>query len=117
MKLVRRVRELEPAVRGFGVAWWDMSQATAVCMPIPLNYIAGLVRSVYHVLRAGVRPSAIDQAYNLGWLNRSEYNRQEMRARVMRELADQERREAATAARILREVREELSEIRKDVTH
>lgn len=117
MKLGRRVRELDPLVKGFGIAWWDMRQATAVCLPIPLNYIAGLCRRVYHGILAGARPSVIDQAYNRGWMERSEYNHQEMRARVLRELDEEDRRRSETIASIMRDIRDEVADIRKDVTH
>lgn len=48
---------------GFGIAWWEEAQDVAVCLPVPLNVLARLVRKAYHRLLVGaVGPSVIDRA-------------------------------------------------------
>lgn len=37
----------------FGVAWHDNMRNRSVCLPVPLNIIAGVARDAYYWLRFG----------------------------------------------------------------
>jgi hypothetical protein len=89
MTLVFRVQEGERRPRGYGLAWWDLRTNEAICMPVPVNLAAGVLRRVWHACAVGLKPSAIDAARMEGWRDARSYNHAEMRARVLREL-DQE---------------------------
>ena len=44
---VRVVRQGELLPPWYGVAWVDYARDVAVCMPVPLNAVAGAVRAAY----------------------------------------------------------------------
>lgn len=56
MKFSRVVREGEMLPPWYGVAWVDFRSGSAVCMPVPCNLIAGLVRAAWAFLRIGHHP-------------------------------------------------------------
>lgn len=45
---------------GYGRAWWDHYRDYAICYPIPLNYLLGMVRKVYFFLAQGVNPTRLE---------------------------------------------------------
>lgn len=67
-RLVRRVREDEIIPALYGVAWQDWRARTVVVMPIPVNVVAGLLRSAWIFLRWGWRavPACPRDAYAQG---------------------------------------------------
>jgi hypothetical protein len=48
---------------GYGIAWPRWDRHAAVCMPLPLNVLAGLVRGVYLWLRRGFFVSGFDPRF------------------------------------------------------
>lgn len=65
--LALKITEGSVIPRGYGIAWWNYHEATAVVMPIPFNIVAALGRRFYHYLRSGVRPSILDEAERRGY--------------------------------------------------
>lgn len=51
-RLVRVVTPAEMLPRGFGVAWIRWQDGDAVCMPVPLNLVAGTARRAWFWLKA-----------------------------------------------------------------
>lgn len=53
ISMTRSVEVGECIPDGYGLAWRLWDRDAVVCMPIPLNFIAGAVRGVYHWIRGG----------------------------------------------------------------
>ena len=55
--------------RFYGVAWTDYMRRQAICLPIPLNVIAGYARGVWFWLKYDYRPpnSSACDAYAQGF--------------------------------------------------
>lgn len=50
---VRSVHFSEMAPRGYGRAWVQWDTGRRVCMPVPFNFIAGMIRFVYIKIAQG----------------------------------------------------------------
>jgi hypothetical protein len=50
--LLRRVHQGYVIPRGYGIAWVRFCSDSAVCMPVPLNLIAGALRRAWFWLKA-----------------------------------------------------------------
>ncbi len=68
MKIVKEIHRGQIIPAFYGIAWMEYTVDRYVCLPIPLNIIAAISRSVYIWLRHGYKPIAIDprDAYNQG---------------------------------------------------
>lgn len=60
MRFVVRVRNGELIPPFHGVAWVELIANQAVCLPVPFNVVAGLLRSMWLWLRGGWRPVPVD---------------------------------------------------------
>lgn len=76
---VRRVGDCELIPRGYGVAWRSFGSATAVCLPMPFNIIAGFARTVWFAMKQGLGLDPGAKWYRLG---RDEAERDWRTARV-----------------------------------
>lgn len=56
--LVKRINEGERIPHMYGIAWRSYITRQAVCLPLGLNVVAGLVRDCYHGIAQGWKPSA-----------------------------------------------------------
>lgn len=60
MKFLVRLQEGELIPPFHGVAWVEFMSNRAVCLPIPLNVVAGSLRSIWFWLRGGWRPVPVN---------------------------------------------------------
>ena len=58
--IARTVREGNIMPRGYGVAWFSPVSPHAICYPVPLNVILGLLRRTYIYLREGPQTSDVE---------------------------------------------------------
>jgi hypothetical protein len=75
MKLKKLVEHGDEMPPWYGVAWYEFSRDAAVCLPVPLNLVAGLLRSLWAFLRFGYRPTRLNarDAFMQGyWLGRTD---------------------------------------------
>lgn len=73
---VKQVREGETCSWWYGRAWRDYATDSTVCLPIGLNWLAGMVRCWWHAIRVGYRgKSVIDAAVNRAYLDGYELGR------------------------------------------
>ena len=56
MKFFHKIGEGEIIPAWYGLAWREMSSYGAMCMPIPFNIIAAMLRSIYIFLKYGYKP-------------------------------------------------------------
>lgn len=63
---LRRIRELDIMPDGYGVAWLEWHQRTAICAPVPFNRLLGWVHRYYSNWRAYRTPSLLDAAFTAG---------------------------------------------------
>lgn len=68
MKIVKRINKGEMLPPFYGVAWQDWYGDVAVCLPVPLNLIAAIGRSIWIFMRHGHRhvPMSPRDAYYQG---------------------------------------------------
>ena len=56
--------------RGYGIAYWNYTNLTAICYPLPLNFLISLCCRIYLVLKRGVIPGSreieLRKAYERG---------------------------------------------------
>ena len=67
MTIWRAVAEGGVVPKGYGIAWFEMLEGLAWCLPLPLNLIAGWSRRVWHWAIACSQPSALDYARAQGY--------------------------------------------------
>lgn len=60
MSIIERVPENCVIPKWYGVAWYEWAGRHWVCLPIPLNMAAALLRSAYVFFRGGFRAMPID---------------------------------------------------------
>lgn len=67
--LVVEIRNADRFPRGYGLAWERWDRCVAVCMPIPLNVLAGRARLVWLWLKRGGAPLPMvpSEAYAAGF--------------------------------------------------
>lgn len=65
------VCEAERIPVGYGRGWYDISRRQTVCFPIGFNYLIGLARSLYLVIKRGIifgdTSRDLSQAYRRGY--------------------------------------------------
>jgi len=55
--------------RGYGIAYWKYWSMTAVCYPIPLNFLISLCHTIYFNMKRGIRDNQtlqLRKAYERG---------------------------------------------------
>lgn len=62
MSLIREVDQGSLLPTGFGIAWRRWETGRAVCMPMPLNLVAGAARRLWFAIKHGVSPHKLDRA-------------------------------------------------------
>lgn len=55
MKIIKTVRENELLPRFYGVAWRSFNSPSIFCLPVPLNLIVGVLRSMWMFCKHGSR--------------------------------------------------------------
>jgi len=68
------VRECEMIPKGYGIAYYCYDRLSAICYPIPINFLISLCYTVYLVLKRGITPrsreaelrKAYDRGFNAG---------------------------------------------------
>ena len=53
MKIIKHIADYEIIPNWYGVAWVDWMSNRRVCMPVPLNMVAGLARACYVFICVG----------------------------------------------------------------
>jgi hypothetical protein len=68
-KIVKRIDEGSMLPPLYGVAWQDFYRRRAVCLPVPLNVVAGLLRAAWLYMRWGWIPTPMNPraAYDKGF--------------------------------------------------
>lgn len=56
MKLIKTIHRGELIPPFYGVAWSEYTSDSAICLPVPLNLIAALLRSLWMLLKHGWQP-------------------------------------------------------------
>ncbi len=106
MKWSIRLPEGDEIPRGYGVAWRDWSSYRAICMPIPLNLVAGLARRMWFTTMRGVWPSQYErdvaQAYHRGRTDEA-INKVEQLPRLVEQELDRRFRNALWVMQVERE--------------
>ena len=110
------IRQGQVLPRGYGVAWRQHYRDCSVCMPVPLNVLAGWTRRLWHWLRFGyvkdsMRDAMVGRAYDRGYERGRELG--EWRTEQIRHEAYEAGRRDTTAA--LDGFRAELRELRADI--
>ena len=69
MKFIHIVGEGEMIPAWYGAAWRDLPTFNTICMPVPFNILAAIVRGTYYWLRFGYRcvPQSPRDAYHQGF--------------------------------------------------
>jgi len=55
-RFVKRVPDCKIVPSGYGVAWYDSYSMHRICMPLGVNYIAGVLRRVQWFVGCGYKP-------------------------------------------------------------
>lgn len=66
MSISRYVGEAETLPRGYGIAWYDFAARRALCLPVPLNKVAGALRRAAQWLRRPLAQAAEQRAFEAG---------------------------------------------------
>ncbi|HEX8885956.1 MAG TPA: hypothetical protein VF797_15820 [Noviherbaspirillum sp.] len=68
MKILKRIGQGEMLPPFYGVAWVDFMSRMTICLPVPLNVIAALLRTLWLFLKHGWRAIPVDPraAYDAG---------------------------------------------------
>ena len=68
LKFVKTIEEGGMLPRFYGIAWWTFYQRRAVCMPVPFNMVARVLRDGWqYMLAPSMVPMNPRDAYNAGY--------------------------------------------------